>query len=596
MDRSIAKRELCLYIVTFILCILLSSWACAQCENCDRRGQFDGDRQPEGITVTGALPSGSMAPAWQTQLSQTGNESSICDDGNPCTKDYRGDEGCRHDPIDCDDENSATTDFCTSSGCVHVPIGGQSPAGNDSAVQMPAAQSTPIKSQPDQSTPVQSPPLSLPSAPSATNETQACDDGNPCTDDIISGNECIHAARDCSDGNESTYDYCMDAVCVNAPKDGPLYGSNPLQEGNASIEDSDINISKSLYEDIIPADGNASAQNNTTIESESAAMISFQPRSCDDGDPCTNDTFNGERCVHTPKSCDDGNASTNDYCYNGECYHTAEHCDDGKPCTDDTYDGSKCINITKSCDDRNACTRDSCKDGECIHERKNCTDGNPCTDDICIRGHCINTWKCDDGNPCTVDYCDSKWGCIHTPVVCGDGKICIDGACRYPYYYGYYYPYAAPYSPSSPASSYTIAAGTPITLPWGQSVTASSDLRVDNAAAYSGSLPSLFIMEIRSAQAGSALQNRTISEQAQMVGLSWNEAAFSMVLIQPNSTILSTQGDNVNVVHLMGWNYDYYFLRSPSPGNWTVQVTPINAATTGTGFSLITGLVKGASP
>jgi len=97
-------------------------------------------------------------------------------------------------------------------------------------------------------------------------------------------------------------------------------------------------------------------------------------------------------------------------------------------------------------------------------------------------------------------------------------------------------------------------------------------------------------------QAGSASQNRTISDQAQMVGLPWNEDAFSLTLIQPNTAILSPMGDNINVAHLVGWNYDYYFLKSPSPENWTVQITPVNAATTGTGFLLITGLVKGAAP
>ena len=81
-----------------------------------------------------------------------------------------------------------------------------------------------------------------------------------------------------------------------------------------------------------------------------------------------------------------------------------------------------------------------------------------------------------------------------------------------------------------------------------------------------------------------------------MIGLSWKDARFNLNLIQPNGSILPVQGDNQNVVHLVGTNYDYYFLRNAAIGNWSIEIRPINPGTNGVGFSLITGLVKGAAP
>ncbi|MCX6672810.1 MAG: hypothetical protein NTY37_03420, partial [Methanothrix sp.] len=88
----------------------------------------------------------------------------------------------------------------------------------------------------------------------------------------------------------------------------------------------------------------------------------------------------------------------------------------------------------------------------------------------------------------------------------------------------------------------------------------------------------------------------SISEWAEMIGLSWKDVGFTLTLIQPNGITLPVQGDNQNVMHLLGSNYDYYFLRSAAIGNWGIEVKPINAGANGVGFSLINGLVKGAAP
>jgi len=81
-----------------------------------------------------------------------------------------------------------------------------------------------------------------------------------------------------------------------------------------------------------------------------------------------------------------------------------------------------------------------------------------------------------------------------------------------------------------------------------------------------------------------------------MIGLSWKDASFSLTLIQPNGIALPAQGDNLNVMHLAGTNYDYYFLRNAARGNWGIEIRPLNPSSNGVGFSLITGLVKGAVP
>ena len=90
--------------------------------------------------------------------------------------------------------------------------------------------------------------------------------------------------------------------------------------------------------------------------------------------------------------------------------------------------------------------------------------------------------------------------------------------------------------------------------------------------------------------------NLLISDQAEMIGLSWQTSTFTVVLIQPDGSVLPLKGDNQNVLHLMGSNYDYYYLRSPAKGNWNVEIRPVNPGTGGEGFSLITGLVRGAAP
>lgn len=147
-----------------------------------------------------------------------------------------------------------------------------------------------------------------------------------------------------------------------------------------------------------------------------------------------------EDCRHDPRSCDDGNACTDDICdmQTGQCRYSAKRCSDDNPCTVDSCDPvSGCLATPVKCDpakgDRDPCKnmpdcndgnpcaeRFFCKDGACTVELREdgalCDDGDPCTEnDICKQGDCIGTQKdCDDGNSATLDYCDSETGeCVH---------------------------------------------------------------------------------------------------------------------------------------------------------------------------------------
>jgi len=172
-------------------------------------------------------------------------------------------------------------------------------------------------------------------------------------------------------------------------------------------------------------------------------------------------------------------------------------------------------------------------------------------------------------------------------VICANGKTCIDGICQYPYY-----SYALPAASTTSPQSYSIPAGTAISLPWGQSFTALSALQVNNGQAYPTTSALRFAKLIGTENQATS----STSEQAEMIGLSWKDNGFSMTLIQPNGVALPAQGDGQNVVHVKGTGYDYYFLRNAAQGNWYIEIKPLNPSAAGIAYSLISGLVSGTIP
>ena len=82
----------------------------------------------------------------------------------------------------------------------------------------------------------------------------------------------------------------------------------------------------------------------------------------------------------------------------------------------------------------------------------------------------------------------------------------------------------------------------------------------------------------------------------EMVGLTWQDSPIRMTLIKPDGSKLSAESDSQNIKHLTGPNYDYYFLRKPASGYWSIWVSPTYPRASGEGFRLISGLVGGVVP
>jgi len=143
---------------------------------------------------------------------------------------------------------------------------------------------------------------------------------------------------------------------------------------------------------------------------------------CNDGDPCTNDSCNGDNiCVHTANtsSCDDGL-----FCTTGETC-TAGVCGGGSA-TDCSGSSDQCN--TGSCNEAaDACEASPANEGGSCDDGLFCSTGETCGSGACGGGGATN---CNDGVGCTTDSCNEGTDtCDSTPVdaVCDNGQFC-DGA------------------------------------------------------------------------------------------------------------------------------------------------------------------------
>lgn len=145
-------------------------------------------------------------------------------------------------------------------------------------------------------------------------------------------------------------------------------------------------------------------------------LVGVPPPPCDDGNPCTTDTFDP---------------------LENDCDHTFA---DGIPCApadrcvvEATCSQGVCLGHPKVCDDQSTCTRDYCRQatGECVflEAEQPCDDDNPCTADACVGNGCVNEVlpsgaPCDDGDLCTVGDSCFAGECRGTGVA--DGNPCDD--------------------------------------------------------------------------------------------------------------------------------------------------------------------------
>jgi hypothetical protein len=273
-----------------------------------------------------------------------------CDDNNPCTEDWRGDDGlCYHRKLHgnpCDDGSACTErNRCFDGVC----------AG----------------------------------------EQVVCQDDNPCTANLCDpAVGCVfHPLTDgvaCNDGNAcTTNEACLAGRCVGRPRQCPDDGDS------CTLEFCDPTVGCTFFCRQI---GYCSAHCHADSD-------------CDDGDPCTIDRCAwgpcSQRCEHTPDPCNDGDFCTVGYCDPeiGGCRQVVfcERCET----TDDCTEGDACRAVY--CSEDGFCEHfspdctlsgDPCSEGYCDPE-SGCA--IRCIEDCPER--CTEGSDCDDGNPCTVNRC-----------------------------------------------------------------------------------------------------------------------------------------------------------------------------------------------
>ncbi len=347
-----------------------------------------------------------------------GGYQDLCDDGNDCTEDgCDGAAGCTHAALsegECVDGDVCTVgDHCEAGVCLGSPV--------------------------------------------------ACDDGNPCTDDLcdgLGGCEFVANSAGCDDGDPCTVaDGCDETVCA-----GVAVSCDCQADGDcAALEDGDL-CNGTLVCDtgalpfqcavdpatVVGCPGPPAGPDQICLAAAcdpATGACGLLPANegflCDDGDPCTV----GEVCAAgacaggVAPNCNDGNLCTDDTCEAGlGCAHVpnAASCNDGDVCTvADICDGGECAGgAALECVDGDPCTADSCDPLLGCQfaplEGGACDDANACTTgDHCVQGQCVydGLADCDDGDPCTTDACNPATGCIHTlnAAPCDDGDACTTG-------------------------------------------------------------------------------------------------------------------------------------------------------------------------
>jgi hypothetical protein len=160
--------------------------------------------------------------------------------------------------------------------------------------------------------------------------------------------------------------------------------------------------------------------------------------------------------------------------------------------------------------------------------------------------------ECDDQDICTADSCDTSHQCIHVEIegcqaqskVCPEGSIEIYGRC---------------------VNTKTIASVQDII--------------------YAESVPVRFSRSILPLEPLIGYANEDIA------ALSWPRGISKLLLYAPNGTMISPTLNNSELQHFIGSTYDYYILRNASPGNWTLEVIPVEVGARGEDFTLTTGHV-----
>ncbi len=366
-----------------------------------------------------------------------------CDDGTLCTVADSCQSGkCKGKAANCDDTNECTADTCLpATGCQHTPMNGPCDDLNpctlaDTCDQGNCAPGKPVACNAGDACMIGKCDLNsgncsyLPVGPGTP-----CDDANICTDlDTCSAGNCSGKAKNCDDNNACTMDSCdLSQGCVYAAQSGPC------SDGNACTVGDVCGAGKCTGNAIDCDDGNACTQDSCVPASGCSHTTVPVGTPCSDNSQCTAvDVCNGDQCAGVLISCDDGNPCTDDSCdAKAGCSHLANTapCTDSNACTSgDVCKASLCVGAPVNCADGNVCTLDACDPGlGCIFPAVagNCDDKNACTSgDSCAAGKCTGSAiVCNDNNVCTLDSCNIAQGCVYTPqsVDCSDSNACTSG-------------------------------------------------------------------------------------------------------------------------------------------------------------------------
>lgn len=203
-----------------------------------------------------------------------------------------------------------------------------------------------------------------------------CDDGDPCTQDQLTG-----SAAECS------------ATCVHTLITATVGGDGCCPSGaNAGV---DNDCSKSCGDGVV--------SDNETCEPQSSKPC---PNSCDDGDACTDDVLTG-----TAQQC------------NVVCSHPAKLSTASKVCGDGRCLPASACCGNEECAGNHACSNDACSPSQCKPGFKACGDGS------CVsQTGCCTDSECSSGFACSGGACSNA--CRAGFVDCGNGA-CIErqGAC-----------------------------------------------------------------------------------------------------------------------------------------------------------------------
>ncbi|HOX44365.1 MAG TPA: PKD domain-containing protein [Myxococcota bacterium] len=320
--------------------------------------------------------------------------------GLTCDEAADGCTGCAQD-ADCDDQVACTVDACVAETCSNTPDPGQCP---DDGLHCNGLESC--------------------------DALQGClHSGDPCAQaDFLcdeAGDRCVAClgVADCDDLVACTGDACTDGVCGHTPDPALCPDDGLFCTG---VESCDALLG-------CVASGDPCLAAAQVCDDGLDACVSCQADlDCDDQDPCTADTCQGDgTCLREPMVCDDGVGCTADACVGGACVFTPDDllcADDGQfcdgaeycnPALDCTSAGDPCEALGEEC-------RLFCDEalGQCADPAGTpCGDGNenaPCD----LADQCDGAGACDPRRPgaevacpdsnladCWKAGCDGAGGC-----------------------------------------------------------------------------------------------------------------------------------------------------------------------------------------